>query len=709
MSEQTFTVLRAAGSALVLDLVGPRPPRVLHWGRDLGALTAADVDALRLAADLGQGHSSFDSPVPPSIAYDAGEGFMGIPTVSGHRNGTAFSTVFVLDAAEQVEAGVVVTSIDTQCRLRLTSSFRMSPQGVLRIQHTITNLGADGYVVDGLMAALPLPAHASEIMDFMGNWSREFHPQVKPIDHGTYTREIREGRTGHDNTLLLMARTAGTTFQSGEVWAVSLAWSGNSRSFVERIHDGSTRIGAGELLLPGEVLLDAGASYAMPEVYAVHSDAGLDGVSAVFHDHLRARPQHPSTPRPLTINVWEAVYMDHRFDKLEQLADVCAEIGVERFVLDDGWFGARRDDHAGLGDWVVSADAWPAGLGTLARALEQRGLEFGLWFEPEMVNADSDLFRAHPEWILHVEGRTPPEWRYQQVLDLAHEGAYQHVLGQMDAVLTEYPSIRFLKWDHNRVLTDAGHLGHAGVRSQTLAVYRLIDELKRRHPGLEIESCASGGGRIDLGIIERTDRVHASDNNEALERQRIQRWTAQVLPPELVDSHICPERSHTTGRTIDLGFRAITGLFGHAGIEWDITEATPDERALLASWAAYYKANRALLHGGRMVRVDHPVADASLHGVVAHDRSRAIFAYVQEGVSRASRPVPMRFPGLDPDRRYRVVAVEPAGPAHLWQIRPPRWMREGVELTGRALTEVGVIPPVLTVEQAVVIEITAIG
>lgn len=708
MSAQTFTILRAAGAALVLDLAGSRPPRVLHWGRDLGALTEVDVANLRVAADLGQGHSTFDQPLMPTITYDAGEGFYGIPTVSGHRDGTAFSTVFALESVTVADNDVTCTSVDAQSRLQLTTTLRMSPQGALRIQHTLTNSGADGYVVDGLVAALPLPAHAAEVMDFMGNWSREFHPQVKPIDHGTYMREIREGRTGHDNTMLFMARTAGATFQQGEVWALSLAWSGNSRYFVERIYDGGTRIGASELLMPGEVILAAGASYVMPEVYAVYSDAGLDGIAASFHNHLRARAQHPNTPRPLTINVWEAVYMDHRFDKLEALADVCAEIGVERFVLDDGWFGARRNDRAGLGDWVVSADAWPQGLGTLARALETRGLEFGLWFEPEMVNADSDLYRAHPEWILHVEGRTPPEWRYQQVLDLAHEGAYQHVLGQMDAILTEYPSIRFLKWDHNRVLTDAGHLGRAGVRTQTLALYRLIDELKRRHPGLEIESCASGGGRIDLGIIERTDRVHASDNNEALERQRIQRWTMQVLPPELVDSHVCPERSHTTGRTIDLGFRAVTGLFGHAGIEWDITEATPEERAKLASWATYYKANRGLLHHGRMVRVEHPGVDASLHGVIAHDHSRAIFSYVQEGVSKASRPVPMRFPGLDPDRRYRVIEVQPAGPAGLWQIRPPQWMAEGVELTGRLLAEVGVIPPILTVEQAIVIEITAL-
>lgn len=701
----TFTSLRAGNHALVLDLVGPRTPRILHWGADLGALTEADVEAMRRAAHLGQGHSAFDEPLPPTVTYNVGEGYYGIPALSGHRNGEAFSTVFQLDDVIVGENECVIVSEDREMSLRLTTALRMTAEGALRMRHTVTNDGSSAYTVDDLNVALPLPARATELMDFTGNWSREFHPQVRPIEHGTIMREIREGRTGHDSTMTFMARTQGTAFRTGEVWCLSLAWSGNSRYFVERIYDGGTKIGAGELLLPGEVILQPGESYVTPEVFAVYSANGLDGVSDVFHDFVRARPQHPSRPRPLTINVWEAVYMDHRFEKLEALADVCAEIGVERFVLDDGWFGARRDDHAGLGDWVVSPDAWPQGLGTLARCLEARGLEFGLWFEPEMVNPDSDLFREHPEWILHVDGRTPPEWRYQQVLDLAHEGAYQHVLGQIDAILTEYPSIRFLKWDHNRPLTDPGHLGRPGVRMQTLALYRMLDELKRRHPGLEIESCASGGGRIDLGIMERCDRVHASDNNEALERQRIQRWTAQLLPIELVDAHACPSPGHTAGRSHDLSFRLITALFGHAGIEWDITQATPEERATLRSWADFYKANRALLHTGRVVRLDHPCKYTSAHGVVARDGSSALFAYVQEGVTAASRPVPLRLSGLLPEARYRIREVRPAGTPRYWQIRLPHWLGEGVEMTGRALMEIGVQPPILCAEQATLLEL----
>ena len=699
-------VLRAAGSALVLDFEGTRAPRVLHWGADLGALSEDALQSLRKATQLGRGHSAFDVPLSPGLTRDAGEGFFGTPMVSGHRHGAAFSNRFTLTHAEVEGNRAVFTLADLPASVTLRIEFALDDHGVLRLFSTLTNTGNDDYTLNDLNVALPLSRRATQLSDFTGNWSREFHPQRREIETGNWSREIREGRTGHDFTLSFMGHTADASFQNGEVWCLSLGWSGNTHHFVERLPDGTQWLGAGELLLPGEVILEPGAAYESPALYAVHSTAGFDGVAAAFHDHLRSRDVHPKRPRPLTINVWEAVYFDHRFDKLAELAEVAASVGVERFVLDDGWFGSRRDDTAGLGDWMVSADAWPEGLHPLARKLESLGLEFGLWFEPEMIQVDSDAYRAHPEWVLAVPGRLPPEWRSQQVIDLANPEAFEHVLGQIDAVLTEYPSIRYLKWDHNRVVVDAAHDGKAAIRLQTLAVYQLFDELKRRHPGLEIESCSSGGGRIDLGILQHTDRVWVSDSNDALERQRMQRWTAQVLPPELLGSHIGPHRAHTSGRTHDLSFRAVTSLFGHAGLEWDITTTTDEERAVLRAWADFYKANRALLHGGRMVRVDHPETAVSIHGVVAHDRSRALFAYVQEGVAAASRPAPIRLPGLDPERSYLVREVQPAGAPRLWQIEPTPWTA-GVTLTGKALAEVGLVAPILTSEQALLIEVQA--
>jgi alpha-galactosidase len=494
------------------------------------------------------------------------------------------------------------------------------------------------------------------------------------------------------------------------VWAVHVGWSGNHISYAERWPLGEAVLGAGELLLPGEVVLGPGEEYATPWMYAAYSSDGLDGIANSFHRYLRARPSHPGPdrPRPVVFNTWEAVYFDHDPDRLRDLAEAAVAIGVERFVLDDGWFRHRRDDTAGLGDWYVDETVWPEGLGLLIGHVRSLGMEFGLWVEPEMVNPDSDLYRAHPDWILEVSGRLPLGRRHQQVLDLANPAAYDYVRSRLDALLSEY-DIGFLKWDHNRDLVDAGHLERPGVHAQTLAVYRLLDELRSAHPGVEIESCSSGGARVDLGILERTDRVWPSDCNDALERQTIQRWTGLFVPPELVGSHIGPPQAHTTGRVQGLSFRATTALFGHAGIEWDITAASPEEIATLVSWTTFYKQQRRLLHTGQVIHADHPDPAVAVHGVIANDRVEALYAYVQLATSEFAVPVPARLPGLDPTQSYRVAPIHPAGPPLTIQHLPPPWYAAGeVTLPGGVLGLVGLTMPALGPEQALLLQVTAV-
>ncbi|MFL6102017.1 MAG: alpha-galactosidase, partial [Actinomycetes bacterium] len=297
--------------------------------------------------------------------------------------------------------------------------------------------------------------------------------------------------------------------------------------------------------------------------------------------------------------------------------------------------------------------------------------------------------------------------RNQQVLDLANPDCWTFIRDRLDALLAEH-DIAFLKWDHNRDLIEAGHDGRPGVHAQTLATYRLLDELRSRHPGVEIESCASGGGRVDLGILARTDRVWASDTNDALERQHIQRWTQLLLPPELVGTHVGPPRSHTTSRTHNLAFRVATALFGHFGIEWDIASASPQEQEAMAEAIACYKRLRPLLHGGRVVRADHPNPAAYLHGVVADDGAEALFAYVQLTASAFETPGLARLPGLDPDRAYRVAPLEVAGAPETRQAAAPPWLAAGeVTLAGLVLGEVGLPLPVLRPEQALLLQLTS--
>jgi alpha-galactosidase len=680
-------------------------PQILHWGQDLGN-PKSSTDFVKAQLEP-VAHAELDDPMFNGIWRENSRGNIGRPALSGHRSGSDFSQLFEIGSVTQSDKHIEVIAADVKAQLEITARFEFVGGGVLLVSQSLRNTGSTDFTVEDLSVFMPLPDQIQESMDFTGRWVKERQPQRREIQSGIFSRELREGRSSHDYTIMQLAMTQGAGYQHGEVYALGVLFSGNLRHMIERQPGGRTHIAAGELLLPGEVILAPGESYNAPAVAAIYSASGFDEITNRSYSWLRSRPNHPTNirPRPLTLNVWEAVYFDHNLDKLSELADVAQEIGVERFVLDDGWFGARRDDLQGLGDWVVSKDVWPNGLKPLIDKVISCGMEFGLWFEGEMVQVDSDLYRAHPEWILNSHGRVPPSGRRQHVLDITHEGAYQHVLSQVDAVLSEF-DIAYIKWDHNKFLIEPGHENRAAVREQTLAIYRLFDELKNRHPGLEIESCASGGGRIDYGMAMHADRFWTSDCNDALERQSIQRYTQFGIPPELLGSHIGPTKSHTTYRVHELSFRAITALFGHAGLEWDITQCTPQERATLRSWASYYKQNRSLLHTGRMIRVDAP-EEAFIHGVMAQDGSRGIFAYASLGTQAASRPSAIRFAGLNPNSDYRIKAVFPAGEPKYLQRAQVQWL-DGVTLGGAFLQTTGLKAPILFPENALLIEIEAI-
>ncbi|HEU5266789.1 MAG TPA: alpha-galactosidase, partial [Jatrophihabitans sp.] len=575
------------------------------------------------------------------------------------------------------------------------------PGGPLRIRHSLTNTAPEPYVVDHLDVVVPVPDRVGELLDCTGRWGRERTPQRHAITDGTWLRESRGGRPGHASATELVAGTAGFGFAAGDVWAVHVAWSGNGRYFLQRQPSGLVTLGGGELLLPGEIVLEPGESYSTPWVYFAASGGGLDGLAGQLHDYLRSLPAHPKQPRPVVSNVWEAVYFDHDLDRLTRLADLAARVGVERVVLDDGWFGARRNDHAGLGDWTVSEQAWPHGLSPFVDHVRGLGMDFGLWFEPEMVNPDSDLFRAHPDWILAVSGREPAQHRNQLVLDLGRPEVRDHLYQQLDAILSAYP-IGYVKWDHNRDLVEAASRARhdaPGAHRQTLGYYTLLDRLRAAHPTVEWESCAAGGARIDLEVLQRVQRVWTSDMTDALARQGIQRWTAQLVAPEYLGAHVSAPVNHQTGRGASLDFRAATAFFGSFGIEWDLAAAGEDDLERLAEWITLYKQHRDLLHAGRMIRVDSAPDAVWVHGVVSMDGSAALIAYVQLD-ELLHDPPPLRVPGLDPRRRYTARSVAPGGAAAPWR-------GEGMTLTGAALAAVGLPAPARWPVTALIVALTA--
>lgn len=674
--------LSSSGVSLLLDITTGQLPSIAHWGAALGPLDETAARAILQANVEPVVVSVMDEPVRLAVLPEHHTGWVGRPGLAGHRDGAAWSTRFMVRSVavdgRAVEsgfvaaaaAGVVVEAEDPQAGLRLRIEIDMLSSGLIRGRATVKD-EVGGFVVDDLALAFPLPAAAREILDFGGRWGKERVPQRRELGVGIHLREGRKGRTGADAAMILSVGVPGFGFQRGQVWGVHTAFSGNHRHYAERLDSGCQVVGGGELLLPGEVRLGRGQSYASPWVYGSYAD-GLDGQAHRFHEYLRGRAVHPVRPRPVTLNVWEAVYFDHDLARLKDLADRAAAIGVERYVLDDGWFRGRRNDFAGLGDWYVDEAVWPDGLAPLIDHVRGLGMEFGLWFEPEMINPDSDLAREHPDWIMATGGRMPALFRHQQVLNLGIAEAYEHILARMSALLQEY-EIAYIKWDHNRDLVDAGTSprGEAGVHMQTLATYRLMEELKRRFPGLEIESCASGGARVDLGVMEHADRVWVSDCIDPLERQQMNRWTMQLLPPEMLGSHIASGVSHTTGRWHRLSFRAGTAMFGHLGIEWDLAKATDTEISELAEAIGLHKQYRDLIRTGTLIRADEVDPTQWLYGTVAPDLSRALFLLATVGRSEVSPRGRFTVPGLDPERTYRVRPILMGAPTE--GLRVPEW------------------------------------
>lgn len=587
---------------------------------------------------------------------------------------------------------------------------------VAAVTATVSNVGE--LSVLALELGYPVPSTAREILTTAGHHLRERHPQRQNLTMGRFERVTEVGRPDFDATLLLNVGARGFDFEHGEVFSTHVGWSGNSVTSVEETVYTLPIIGGGEKLYAGEAVLRAGSddAYTSPWVYGSYGE-GLNEVAHRFHDFVYSlHPNFESKPRPVILNTWEAVYFEHDFATLKSLADKAAAAGVERFVVDDGWFGSRRDDTSGLGDWYISPEVWPDGLKPLADYVHAQGMEFGLWFEPEMLNTVSEVAEAHPDWILKpTAGRLPMQGRMQQVLDLSNPEAASYVFDAMDSLVKEI-GIDYIKWDHNKLVTEPASPARgfaATQRKQVEAVYAIFDALKIKHDGLEIESCSSGGGRIDLGIVERADRVWTSDCVDPVERADIQRYTSLLLPESMMGEHVGASPAHSTARATSLSMRTATALFGHLGIEWDLNKQPQEDLDVLARWVALYKQSRDWAGFGVTVHGDIADDCVRLDGVVSADGTHALYRFAQVRTSVHYPANPVRLPGVDAEKLYRVRPVEVQrelsheetnGQSELlW------WTQEGVIVPGAALLNYGLRPPQLNPAQAVVFAVDEVA
>lgn len=666
---------------LVLAARNTRLPEVVYWGPSLP--DADDLSALAQASSIDVTGGMLDENPDVSICPEAVRTFPGQPgLICRDTDGTPLLPKFCF-ASERREGDLLeLTFEDTSNALILKSQFETDTHtGLITCS---TTLSATRPIHLHWLAApvVPAPQSSDEMIDFTGRWCGEFQTATTPWSAGMRYRENRTGRTGHEHFPGLIIPGRGATNSSGEAWGFHYGWSGGHKMIAEELPDGRRQVQFGHA---ARMETQAATEFKTANLYLTYSDQGLNGCAISFQRHVRDRIVNfpdAARARPVHYNCWEAVYFDHKLPVLKDIADRAANLGAERFVLDDGWFGQRDDDTTSLSDWEVDPRKYPDGLDPLIDHVHSLGMTFGIWFEPEMINPESNIHRAYPHWALGSEDQTLG--RQQKALNMALPEVRDFIFDRMSAILAEH-DIDYVKWDHNRVLPmpDA---------AQTRGSYALLDRLRAAFPKVEIESCASGGGRIDFGILGRTHRVWLSDSNDAIERLRIQHNAALFLPSVVTGSHVGPRHCHTSGRVLDISFRAWVAAQRHMGFEMDPRELDDREEAVLREVTTWYKDNRHWLATADILRLDShdPAVISELQR--SADGSQFVAFLGKADTSGQIAPRPQRLTGLDPKARYEVRLVNRISAPALSR-GTPLLKQDPLQVSGQWLMTQGVTMP----------------
>ena len=510
---------------------------------------------------------------------------------------------------------------------------------------------------------LDLPDSDWELVTLAGAWARERDICRRPLVRGFQGVSTRHGASSHQTSPFMALVRRNTTEFSGEAVGAALVYSGNFVAAAEVGQFDTTRLLLGVNDDGFSWLLESGEAFQTPEAVLVYSGEGLGGMSRGFH-RLWERHLLPARwvgrPRPVLLNSWEAAYFDFDADKLAAIAGAAAEAGAALFVMDDGWFGRRNDDSTSLGDWQCNTDKLPGGLSALGERVRAMGLQFGIWMEPEMISPDSDLYRAHPDWCLHIPGREGITARHQFVLDVGRGDVQEFMYEAVSRTLRE-SGAAYLKWDMNRNFTNIGSAALPASRQKEtahryiLGLYAVLDRLTRDFPDVLIEGCAGGGGRFDAGMLAYVPQFWCSDDTDALCRLRIQYGTTLVFPPSTMGCHVSAVPNHQTGRTVPLETRFAVALGGSFGYELDPRALTEAERAELRGQVAFADSTQSLRLYGAFYRLLSPFeGDDTAWMSVSADLSEAIFTFVRAQARPNAMPPLVRLRGLDPARRYEV-------------------------------------------------------
>lgn len=578
----------------------------------------------------------------------------------------------VLKYASHEIAGdeLVIHMKDVADDIEVLLSYRMDASGILRKQATIRNRTRQAVTLESAQSgawSLP-PGDGYRLSYLAGRWGGETLLVQEEIHPGIKLLESRRGvaTSNQMNPWFAIDGRERATEDRGRVWFGALAWSGSWRIAVEETPQQQVRVTGGFNTFDFSYPLKPGESLTTPAFYAGYTDGGFGEASRILHRFERAAilPRSGTAhPRPVLYNSWEAT--GFKVDEAGQkaLAEKAARLGVERFVIDDGWFGARDSSRAGLGDWTPNPKKFPNGLGPLIADVRRLGMDFGLWVEPEMVNPDSHLYRAHPDWVINFPGRPRSESRNQLVLNLARDDVKEHVFAVLDALVSNN-DISFLKWDANRHFSEPGWPERPAAEQRLLWVqytahlYEIIDRLRAKHPTLEIESCSSGGGRVDLAVLSRTDQVWTSDNTDGFDRLAIQDGFSRAYTPRVMMAWVT-DVPNFDGRTTPLAFRFLVAMMGSLGIGANLNVWPEADLAYSAKMVAFYKTVRSTVQDGDLYRLAPPGEPrATVNEFLSSDgRQAVVFAFLQS--QRHGRPQPaVALRGLDPRAVYRVRSLD---------------------------------------------------
>lgn len=519
------------------------------------------------------------------------------------------------------------------------------------------------YLTKALSMCIDFDGMDYDMISLHGSWARERHIDRRKVSHGTQTVSSVRGETSHQDAPFIALMDSKATDDYGNVYGFNFVYSGNFLAQVEGCQFDTTRVLMGINPTDFEWRLDSGEEFTAPEVVMVYSDCGIGKMTRTFHDLYRnhlIRGKYKDKKRPILINNWEATYFDFDTEKLLAIAKEASKVGIEMLVMDDGWFGHRNSDNSSLGDWIVNENKIKGGLKYLVDEVNKMGLEFGIWFEPEMISPDSELYKSHPDWCIHIEGRTPALCREQYVLDLTRKEVVDYVYDSLKKILSS-ANITYVKWDMNRQITDLGSSfinpeQHGEIfHRYVLAVYDLMNRLTTDFPDLLLENCSGGGARFDPGMLYYSPQIWCSDDTDAIERLKIQEGTAMVYPLSTIGAHVSDCPNHTVGRTTPFETRGYVALSGTFGYELDITKISEEDRNMIPKQIEMYHKYNDLVRRGDYYRIENYSEnnDFDCWSVVAKDKNEVLVTCIQILGRPNYHSRRIKLKGLDEDSMYK--------------------------------------------------------